>query len=180
MSAPTTPAVWTLDPVHSRIGFTIRHAGVNLFRSEFKHPSGTLDAAPDGTFTLRGSAAISGLDVNSEELKAHLLSPDFFDAAAHPEITFASEPFAATADGHLDLSGTLTIRGISRAVPAHGTLAVGAVDLYGNPRVGVALETTIDRRDFGIVWSADLPSGQPALADEVALDVNLAFVQQQG
>jgi polyisoprenoid-binding protein YceI len=168
---------WPIDPIHSTIGFTIRHAGVNVFRGECANPRGTLDVAEDGTATLEGAAAVADLQVNSDELKAHLLSAEFFDAAAHPEITFASDPFEPSADGALSVTGTLTIHGASKTVEALGTITTGAIDLYGNARVGVTLETTIDRRDFGITWNADLPSGQPALADEVAITVNLAFAR---
>jgi polyisoprenoid-binding protein YceI len=182
MTTNTTPirtGSWPLDAIHSAIGFTIKHAGVNVFRGGFKNPHGALHVADDGVLALTGSAGVADLEVNSDELKAHLLSPDFFDAGAHPEITFASDPFPAPEDGDLRVTGTLTIHGTSRAVEATGTITTGAIDLYGNSRIGVTLETTIDRRDFGITWNADLPSGQPALADEVAIVVNLAFARAQ-
>lgn len=182
MSPSTTsirPGTWSLDAVHSTIGFTIRHAGVNVFRGELKNPRGALEVADAGNVVLTGAAAVADLDVNSDDLKDHLLSADFFDAAVHPEIAFVSDPFPTVGDGPIEVLGTLTIHGTAQRVEAHGTFSTGAVDLYGNQRVGATLETTIDRREFGIDWQADLPTGQPALANEVTIAVNLAFARPQ-
>jgi polyisoprenoid-binding protein YceI len=177
LTSPTQSGHWRLDAIHSTIGFAIRHAGVNVFRGEFKDPHGGLDVVADGTATLTGSAAVAGVAVNDDDLKAHLLSADFFDAEAYPDITFASDPFPIADDGPLSVTGTLTIRGTSQPVTATGTITTGAIDLYGNARVGVSLETTVNRNDFGISWNADLPSGQPALAPDVAVVVDLAFAR---
>jgi polyisoprenoid-binding protein YceI len=170
------PGTWQIDAVHSVIGFTIRHAGVNVFRGEFKDVTGSLEAAGDGTLALAGSAPVSSIAVNSEELKAHLLSDDFFGADTHPNITFASESISTDGDDVV-VGGVLTIKGRSLPVEARGQLAAGAVDLYGNARVGVAVETVIDRRDFGIDWNAELPKGGVALSNDVALNISLALVK---
>jgi polyisoprenoid-binding protein YceI len=170
------PGTWPIDAVHSVIGFTIRHAGVNVFRGEFKDVTGSLEAAEDATLTITGSAPVSAIAVNSDELKAHLLSADFFGADEHPNITFASESISTDGD-EIVVAGVLTIKGHSQPVEARGQLAAGAIDLYGNPRVGLAVEAVIDRRDFGIDWNAELPKGGLALSNDVALNISLAFVK---
>src|SRR4051812_25278539 len=117
MSTPPHPILepgpWQNDAGHSGIRFPIPHAGLNLFRGEFKDVTGSLEAAEDGSLTLTGSAPVSAIAVNSDELKAHLLSDDFFGAEGHPAITFASESIAADGDDVV-VVGVLTIKGRSR------------------------------------------------------------------
>ncbi|HEY5098896.1 MAG TPA: YceI family protein [Gaiellaceae bacterium] len=162
-SAPA--GTWSADPVHSNVSFEIAYAGVNTFRGSFRDFTATL---VDGK--LEGSAKVASIDVKDEQLNGHLQTPDFFDAERFPEISFK-------ADG-LD-GGELTIKGVTLPVQLTGSISEPNVDPFGRERVGVKLETTIDRNAFGIVWNAPNQGGGNYLGDDVKLIAELAFVKQE-
>ena len=162
-SAPA--GTWSADPVHSSVSFEIAYAGVNTFRGSFRDFTATL---VDGK--LEGSAKVASIDVKDEQLNGHLQTPDFFDAERFPEISFK-------ADG-LD-RGELTIKGVTHPVELTGSISEPNVDPFGRERVGVKLETTIDRNAFGIVWNAPNQGGGNYLGDDVKLIAELAFVKQE-
>jgi polyisoprenoid-binding protein YceI len=163
--------IWTLDPVHSTIGFELPYLA-GTFRGQFTDVDAKLTA--DG---LSGSARVASVDVKDENLAAHLQSPEFFDAERHPELTFASESIERTGD-ELKVRGEITIRGTTKPVELAGTIADPMTDAFGRERVNVKLETGIDRTEFGLNWNMPLPTGQPALQNEVTLVAELYFVQE--
>ena len=116
--------------------------------------------------------------VPEEQLKGHLLSPEFFDVGRNPRLRFHSTAFELGDDGLLTLRGELEIGGRRREVTAHGGFGELDEDAYGNPRAGIALEATVDRRDFGLDWQAELPSGGQVLDYEVTISVNLELVAE--
>lgn len=168
---------WSVDPVHSGLHFAITHNGIATFRSGFNEYAATLTGgeAPK----LEGSVEVASIDIDEEMLKGHLLSPDFFDAEKHPQLRFSSTEVAVDDGGNVRLSGELEIRGETREVQAVGRYAQIGEDLGGNQRIGFSLETAVDRREFGLDWNADLPSGGQALEFEVAINVELEFVAQE-
>jgi polyisoprenoid-binding protein YceI len=160
---------WQADTVHSKVSFEVPYA-VATFSGEVTDFSATL---ADGKLT--GSARISSITVKDENLEAHLLSPEFFDAERHPEVTF--ETTAAKRDGdQIEFTGEITIKGVTRPVTLHGTIVGPTVDHFGKNRVGLKLETTVDRTQFDINWNMPLPTGEPALANEVTLKADLTLV----
>jgi polyisoprenoid-binding protein YceI len=163
----TVPAGrWSADPVHSSLGFAVRHMGVTPFRGGFARFEATLE---DGR--LDGSAPVAAVVTDDDNLTGHLLSPDFFDAARFPQVGFTST--AITRDGdELVIAGELEIRGTRRPVRLTGTIA-GPV----NDRLGLELETTIDRTDFGMTWNMEFPGGGVALENEVMLTADLELVK---
>ena len=162
---------WSLDPVHSSVGFAITHSGVMTFRGTF----GEFDAKlVEGR--LEGSVKVASVVVDDENLAGHLQTPDFFDAEQYPELRFSSNSIARDGD-RVSIDGELTLRGVTKPVEISGTLTGPITDGYGNQRLGIDLETTINRRDYGINWSAELPSGEPMLADDVVITADLALVQ---
>ena len=156
---------WNADPVHSNVSFEVAYAGVNTFRGSFRDFSATL---VDGV--LEGSAKVASVDVKDEQLSGHLQTPDFFDAERFPEITFK-------ADG-LD-RGELTIKGVTKPVELTATVSEPNVDPFGRERVGVKLETSVDRNAFGVSWNAPNQGGGNYLGDDVKLSAELAFVKQE-
>ncbi len=166
---------WQLDPVHSTVGFEIAYM-VGVFRGQFRNVEATL-SVDESSARLAGAARVASVDVKDETLAAHLQSPEFFDAERHPELTFESDDVRGAAEG-VTVAGELTIKGITRPVELTGTLADPMNDPYGQERIGLRLETTVDRTEFGLNWNAQLPTGQPALADEVTLVADLYFVKQ--
>ena len=171
MSSSTTTQVpsgtYGLDPVHSTFGFTVRHNGVSKFSGRFESVDAKLE---DGVLT--GTAQVDSIKTAVPDLFRHLQAPDFFNAAETPTITFRSTDIRVHEDGSAEVEGELTIRGVSKSVTAKGTIGAG-VNLIGGEVVGFDLETSIDRRDFGLNWQAPLPNGKDALAWDVVIEAHL-------
>lgn len=166
---------WELDKVHSRLGFGVEYMA-GTFHGAVAPFEATLSVADDGTAALAGSALVESIQVGEETLHAHLSSPEFFDAERTPEVTFASAPFDPTRD-RIAIAGTLEIKGTALPVQLAGTLGGPLTDPYGRERINLTLDTTVDRRSFGLDWNAELPSGEPALANDVNLVAELALVK---
>lgn len=167
---------YSVDPIHSSITFAITHNGVATFRSGFAAYDAKLSGgdAPG----LEGSVDVSSIEIDEEQLKGHLLSPDFFDATRHPQLRFASSELSVADDGAATLRGELEIRGEVREIEASGKFGRLGADLAGNARVGLSVAATVDRRDFGLDWNAELPSGGEVLDYEVAIAVELELVEE--
>ena len=160
---------WRVDPVHSDIEFSVDYMA-GTFRGHF----GTISAeVVDGG--LEGSAEVSTIQVKDPDLEAHLQSPEFFDAERHPQITFRSQRVGREGD-QVAIDGEITIAGTTQPVELRGTLTDPASDPWGNERFGLRLETAVDRTAFGMKWNNPLPSGEPALANDVPLTAALQVV----
>ena len=166
---------WQSDPVHSSVGFSVRHA-VGTFRGSFGEFEATLSDA-SGEPRLTGRVPVETVQVKEENLETHLLSPEFFDKDQTPEITFESSSIAREGD-EVVVDGELTVRGIGRPVRARGTVAGPIPGPDGNDRLGIDLETTVDRHDYGLDWNMDLPDGTKMLGDEVTLSVHLELAKE--
>jgi polyisoprenoid-binding protein YceI len=166
---------WILDPVHSTIGFEIDYL-VGAFRGQFRDVAAKLVGEGE-VARLAGSATVGSIEVKDENLEAHLQSPDFFDAERHPELSFESTQIDRAGD-EVTIEGEITIKGVTKPLQLKGTLTEPVTDPYGRERIGLQLETTLDRTDFGINWNVPLPDGKPALADEVKLTADLYFVRE--
>ena len=142
----------------------------------------TRDALPigawqlDGSATLTGSARVEDVAVQDENLNAHLLSPEFFDAERTPEIRFASSEISRS-DDDVFVAGDLTIKGLTAPVELRGTISDSITDAYGQQRIGLTLEGVVDRTSFGLDWNVALPSGDPALANDVTLTTELYLIK---
>jgi polyisoprenoid-binding protein YceI len=182
MSAPVAEKIgtgnWTIDTVHSHVGFAVKHMVVSTFRGRFEDYSGSLRTAEDGSPVLEGAVAVDSLQVKDENLAAHLASPDFFDSAAHPEITFASSAVEVGEGGELEVEGDLTIKDHTHRVTARGSISGPHVTLGDFEKIGVELEAVIDRREYGLEWNAPLPKGGFALDNDVKLQVSLELVRE--
>jgi polyisoprenoid-binding protein YceI len=166
---------WAADPVHSDVTFEVEYAGVSTFRGSFRDFDATLEGS-----TLEGSARVASVDVKDEQLSGHLQSPDFFDAERHPEISFRADGLALSDGGTIGGSGELTIKGVTKPVELTGRLASApSVDPFGRERLGLTLETAVDRNEFGVAWNAPNQSGGNYLGDEVVLRADLTFVRQE-
>jgi polyisoprenoid-binding protein YceI len=165
---------YTADPIHSSFAFSVRYQGVSLFKGSLDEVDAKL---VDGT--LEGAAKVESISIRTpEQFRAHVLSPEFFDAANHPEVTFASSDLDLREDGTVTVRGELTIKGITRPIEATGTWIAPAADAFGSTRGHLNLEAQIDRTEFDMNWNAPLPSGGNALANEVTLTVELSLVAQ--
>jgi polyisoprenoid-binding protein YceI len=168
-SLPT--GTYEADRVHSHLGFEVQYMGIGTFSGSVQDFEASL---VDGR--LSGSAQISSVVTKDENLSAHLLSPDFFDAERHPALTFATDEASIDGD-QARFEGEITIKGVTRPAVLTGTIVGPVSDPYGNERYGLDLETTIDRTEFGITWNAEMPDGTKALSDEVTLKADLSLVK---
>src|SRR5215212_8602766 len=170
----TLPGTYLADPVHSSFAFSVRYQGVSLFKGTLDEVDAKLvDAA------LEGSAKVESISIRTpEQFRAHVLSPEFFDAANHPTVEFRSNDVELTEDGVAKVEGERTIKGITRPVTATGTWIAPEGDAFGRNRGHLNLEAVIDRTEFDMNWNAPLPSGGKALANEVTLTVELSLIEQ--
>ena len=154
------------------MSYAVRHSGVSLFKGGLTDFDATLDAG-----RLHGSAGVASITVQDENLEGHLLSPDFFDAERFPRVSFASTDVRRDG-GEIVVEGELEIRGVRRPVTLTGTIA-GPVGGPAGERIGLHLETLIDRTAFGMTWNMELPSGGFILENDVTLtaDLELARVE---
>ncbi len=161
---------WSSDPVHSSASFEVEHNGFSLFRTSF----GDLDAklTAGDTHRIEGRVAVESVDVTQPDFRAHLLSPEFFDADRYPHITFTSDDLQVDG-GRATLRGELTIAGKTRPVEASGEFRGPGVGPTGTEVVGLSLSAEVDRNDYGIGWNMDLPNGKKVLGDNVKLVVEL-------
>jgi polyisoprenoid-binding protein YceI len=166
---------WSLDPVHSTIGFEVDYMG-GAFRGQFRAVNAKLQGEGD-TPVLTGSAKVASADLKDDNLTAHIQSPDFFDAERYPELTFESSEIDLAGD-QIAVRGGITIKGVEKPVELTGTIKEPVTDPYGRERISLKLDTTVDRSEFGVNWNVPLPDGTPALADEVKLAAELYFVRE--
>jgi polyisoprenoid-binding protein YceI len=168
--------IWTADPVHSTVGFAVKHMVVSTFRGRFEDFDASLRADDDGALRLSGRVRAGSIAVKDEDLAAHLAAPDFFDTANHPEIAFEST-LVRTEDGELVVDGELTVKGHTRPLRARGSVTEPLETLGGYVKLGLQLEATVDRTEYGLSWNAPLPKGGFALANDVTLQVDLELVE---
>jgi polyisoprenoid-binding protein YceI len=161
---------WQADVVHSSVGFEVPYMGIATFTGEVHDFDATL---VDGR--LSGSARIASVQTKDENLQAHLLSPEFFDAERFPEVTFSASELTGDG-GYVEAEAEVTIKGVTRPTTLQGTVSELVTDPYGRLRLGLQLEAVIDRTEFGITWNAPMPDGTNALADEVTLSATLSLV----
>jgi polyisoprenoid-binding protein YceI len=166
---------WAADPVHSNVSFEVVYSGVNAFRGSFTDFSATLNGS-----SLEGSAKVASVDVKDEQLNGHLQAPDFFDAERNPEISFRATELNRLDDNRVEGSGELTIKGVTQPIQLTGQIAAApATDPFGRERLGLRLETEIDRTKYGVSWNAPNQSGGDYLANDVKLIAELAFVKAE-
>jgi polyisoprenoid-binding protein YceI len=163
--------IYLLDPAPSTFGFMITHSGLSKFVGQFERVEAKL---ADGVLT--GSAYVESIRTPSRELKNHLLGPAFLNAAETPTIDFRSAAIRAGDYRTVEIDGELTIRGVTRSVTARGSVATGH-NMSGAEVVGFDLEASIDRRDYGLNWQAELLDGTDVLGWEVTLEAHLELAK---
>lgn len=163
---------WAVDKTHSNVGFA-----VDYMAGTFTGTFSDVDASvTDGT--LRGSAKVASVQVKDPNLEAHLQSPEFFDAERSPELTFRSNSIERDGD-QVRIDGEITIKGHTEAVEITGSISDPIADQYGGERFGLKLEAVVARAEFGVSWNNPLPSGEPALANEVTITADLQLAKQE-
>jgi polyisoprenoid-binding protein YceI len=175
--AITLPAgVWHGDTLHSSVGFAVRHNLISTFRGRFEDYDARLAVDGDGHAQFTGTVNPASIAVKDETLAAHLTAPDFFDVERYPELRFRSTAVRRDAE-RLEVDGELEIKGIARQVTAVGTITDVVEDPFSGIRLALELETTIDRRDYGLDWNMPMPRGGLYLSNDVKLTVALEFIR---
>jgi polyisoprenoid-binding protein YceI len=167
---------WRLDPVHSSIALEVDYLA-GTFKGTFRDVEATLAVDGDSA-RVEGRANVASVDVKDENLAAHLQSPEFFDAERHPELRFAADDVRL--DGEAVVAeGEITIKGVTRPVALAGTVTAPLADQFSRERLGLKVTGMVDRTDFGLNWNMPLPTGEPALANEVRIVGDLFFLKAQ-
>lgn len=176
-----TPGItghWDIDPSHSRLGFSTRHAMVSRVRGAFNDVSGSADIADD----LADSKAeviiqTASVDTRSEGRDEHLRSADFFDVETYPEIRFVSSAIDEVDEGSYIVTGELTIRDTTKTVSVPLELIGVDTDPFGNLRAGLEGSRRIDRKDWGVTWNTKLDSGGVLVSDKITLEFELSLIK---
>lgn len=174
-------STWTIDSAHSAAQFSVRHMMVSNVRGEFGKLNGTAVYDPANPGTASIEATIDATTINTRESRRddHLRSADFFDTANYPTLTFKSKKVQPVGEGHLKVTGDLTMRGVTKEVVLEVTgLNAEIKDQRGNSRIGASATTRLNRKDFGISWNRALDSGGVVVADEVDVILDVELVKK--
>lgn len=181
MSALITAGNWNLDPTHSEVNFSVRHAGISRVRGTFEDVSGVAVFTDDliGS-TVEASALTNSVNTRNKDRDAHLRSADFFDSQQYSTITFESLEITEVDGEDFTLRGNLTIRDATRPVEFKGEFGGQAVDPFGVLRAGFSAVGEIKREDFGLTWNAALEAGGFLVSSKVKIEIDASFVQADG
>ena len=170
---------WTIDPTHSEVGFKVKHMMFTNVSGQFDTYDATI-TTEDFDFTtskIEFSADIASINTGNSDRDNHLKSADFFDAEKNPKLTFVSSSLVKKGDDH-ELTGELTINGITKTVKLDTEVSGLLKDPWGNTKVGLNATGKINRTDFGLTWNSALETGGVLVSEEVKLNIELQFLQQ--
>jgi polyisoprenoid-binding protein YceI len=170
---------YTIDPVHSEIGFSVRHAMITTVRGQFAEYQGKLHL--DGTDPTKSTAEViikvASIDTHQAQRDEHLRTGDFFDVASYPEISFTSTAAEPAGDDTYQLTGDLTIKGVTKPVTIDFTFNGAAKDAFGNERVGFEGSVTVDRTDWGLTYNAALETGGVMISEKAKLSFEISAIR---
>lgn len=171
---------YAIDPSHSRIGFSARHAMVTKVRGGFNEfeGSGVLDGEDVTKSSLQVTIKAASIDTRNADRDNHIRSNDFLALDEYPEITFTSTGIEAVGGDKFRANGDLSVRGVTRPVTFDLEYTGTEIDPWGNRRIGVEGSTVINRKDFGVSWNAALESGGILVSENVTLEFEISAVKQ--
>jgi len=172
-----TRTTWTIDPSHSTVEFVAKHMMITTVKGRFAELEGTIvaDEANIGDSTVEVTMRAASLDTRSEQRDAHLRSPDFLDVETYPTVTFRSTRIEGTKD-EFQLTGDLTIRGVTRPITLDVTFEGEGKDPWGGTRASFSAKGKFDRRDFGLTWNVALETGGILVSNEVKINIEAQVV----
>ena len=175
----TLTGTYAIDPTHSRIGFVTRHAMVTKVRGSFNEfdGSGYYDAETPANSHLQLTIKAASIDTRNADRDGHLRSNDFFDMETYPEIVFTSTSVEQVDGEHFNVTGDLTIKGVTKPVTVDFEYTGTAVDPYGNQRIGLEGATTVNRKDWGVSWNAALEAGGVLVSEKVTLEFEVSAIR---
>ena len=185
MTTATAPALteltgtYTLDPAHTRIGFVARHAMVTKVRGAFNEFEGTatLDGADPANSHVQVTISAASIDTRNAQRDEHLRSNDFLSMQEYPRITFSSTGVRQIDETTFEVTGDLTIKGVTNPVTVPFSFEGAAKDPFGNERVGFEGSVTINRKDYGITWNAPLETGGVLVSEKVTLEFEISAIK---
>ena len=175
-------AVWTIDPDHSNVGFKVRHLMVSNVKGSFDKHTGSVDINDKDITKSKVEVTIdtNSINTNVQKRDEHLRSPDFFDVAKFPTMTFVSKKVAKAGKDKLKVTGDLTLHGVTREVVLDvEPLSKESKDPWGNLRRGTTASTKINRKDFGLVWNKALETGGVVVGEEVTITLEIEMIKAQ-
>lgn len=180
MTQAATKVSYVLDPAHSHAEFAVRHMMFATVKGHFSHLEGDIELNPPdlSTAVITGRIATASVETRDATRDGHLRSADFFDAENHPFITFASRTIAAVGSDRYEITGDLTIRGITRGVKLDARLDGVGRDPWGQERLAFSGSTSINRKDFGLTWNVALEAGGFLVGDEVRLNIQVQAIRK--
>ena len=169
---------YTLDPSHTSVGFTTRHAMVTKVRGTFNEVEGQATTGPnlEGA-SIEVTMQAGSVDTRNGDRDGHLKSADFFDVETYPTITFRSTEVAAVDADTLRVTGDLTIKDVTRPVTIDFDYAGAAKDPFGNERIGFEGSVVVNRKDFGLTWNAALETGGVLVSEKVTLEFEVSAIR---
>ena len=179
-AAARQPTTWDIDLAHSNLGFAVRHLVISKVHGRFARWAGTLtldDAHPERS-QVEAHIEAASIDTHEPQRDAHLRSADFLDTNKYPEITFRSTRIEKAGEDRYQLTGDLTIAGVTRPVRLEVEALGRTKDPWGGERSGFSARTTIDRRDFGLVWNQALETGGVVVGEKVEISVEVEAVKR--
>jgi polyisoprenoid-binding protein YceI len=173
-------ATWSIDASHSNVQFTVRHMMISKVRGQFHNFTGTVnfDEQNPTNSSVNVEIDVASIDTRDEKRDGHLASPDFFDSANYPTISFVSKRVEVVDDSRGKIYGDLTIRGVTREVVLDTEYNGQALSPWGTTSAGFNASTKINRKDFGLNWNVALETGGVLVGEEVAIDIELEIVKQ--
>lgn len=174
-------STWEIDSAHSGAHFAIKHMTVSTVRGEFARMKGSIQLDPRDIAQSSVEAVIEAASISTREPKRdeHLRSPDFFDVAKYPTITFRSRRVLRAPDGKLKMAGDLTIHGVAKEVTLDVEEPTPEIkDQRGNARIGVSATARINRKDFGLIWNRALDAGGWVVGDEVSITIDIEAIRR--
>jgi polyisoprenoid-binding protein YceI len=185
MTTATAPALtdltgtYTIDPAHTRIGFVARHAMVTKVRGSFNEFEGTatLDGANPANSSVQVTITAASIDTRNAQRDEHLRSNDFLAMDEYRQITFASTGVRPVGDAEFEVTGDLTIKGVTNPITIPFSFEGAAKDPFGNLRVGFEGSVAINRKDYGITWNAALETGGVLVSDKVTLEFEVSAIK---
>ena len=172
--------VWAIDPTHSEIQFKVKHLVISTVTGSFSKFSGSIEKTGDDFEHAKAQfeAEIDSISTNNTDRDNHLKSADFFDASNHPVLRFNSTSFIKKNDDEYALNGIIQIRGVQKEIKLNAIFGGTMVDPYGNTKAGFEITGKLNRKEFGLAWSATTEAGGIVVSDEVKLVLNVQFALQ--
>lgn len=174
-------STYAVDTTHSEIGFTVRHMMFAKVRGQFKTWTAEVevDAKDPARSRVEVQVDVASIDTREAARDTHLRSGDFFDAETHPKMTFVSKLVTKTSDGAFEVTGDLTIRGVTKELRLAVEQTGSGKDPWGNARLGFAAKGSLSRGDFGLTWNQALEAGGVLVSDKVDIDVEVQVVEKK-